>query len=118
MKFRQIKSLLAKKNESKCHVLYNRTNYGSDKKYVVPKKTSTSQFPLIHSTSKRGVRKMYSNRNDLGHFGLSKVIFGETGVHRAIIDMNGDFGMTQQAMAIVVKNKKEAEAIKKALESP
>ena len=117
-KFHQIKSLIAKKNESKCHVLYNRTNYGSDKKYVVSRRTSTHQFPLIHSTPKRGVRKMYSDRNNLGHFGLSKVIFGETGIHHAIIDMKGKYGMTQQAMGITVSNKKEAQDVKKALESP
>ena len=114
----QTKLLIAKKNESKCHVLYNRTSYGSDKKYVVSRKTSTHPFPLIHSTPKRGVRKMYSDRNDLGHFGVSKVIFGETGIHHAIIDMKGKYGMTQQAMGITVSNKKEAEDVKKALESP
>ena len=117
-KFHQIKSLIAKKKESKCDVLYNRTNYGSDKKYVVSRKTSTHQFPLIHSTPKRGVRKMYSNRNDLGHFGISKVIFGDSGIYNAIIDMDGKYGMTQHAMAIRVSSRREAKAVKHALESP
>ena len=116
--FQQIKPLFAKKNESKTPLIYNRTNYGSDKKYVVSKKTSINKYPLVHSTPKKGRRMMYSSRNDLGHYGQPKVIFGDSAIHNPIIDMRGEYGMTQHAMAISVSNLNEAKAIKKALESP
>ncbi len=58
---------------------------------------------------------MYSSKNNLGHFGVSKVIFGESGIYDVIIDIEGVYGMTQHAMAIEVLNLAEAENIKKAL---
>jgi hypothetical protein len=58
---------------------------------------------------------MYSKVNDRGHFGIPKIIFGETGIQDVVIDIEGNYGMTQNAMAIEVNNMDEAELIKKAL---
>lgn len=58
---------------------------------------------------------MYSSRNDKGHFGVSKVIFGESGIGDVIIDINGEYGMTQCAMAIKIKDVEEGEVIKQVL---
>ena len=110
----KIIKLLGKKE--KCEILYNRTNYGSDQKYVSETKTDKFKYPLIHSTPQNGIRYMYSSRNDLGHFGISKVIFGETGIYNSIIDKKGKYGMTNGCMAIV-ENKNNLEDIKKCLES-
>ena len=117
-KFHQIKSLIAKRRESTCEIIYSATKYESRRKYVSSTRDETFVFRLIHGTPKRGTRKMYSNRNDLGHFGISKVIFGDSGIYNAIIDMDGEYGMTQHAMAIRVSSRREAKAVKRALESP
>ncbi|MHA2039829.1 MAG: hypothetical protein ACW98X_25720, partial [Promethearchaeota archaeon] len=53
--------------------------------------------------------------NDRGHFGVSKVIFGFTGINDVIIDMEGKYGMTQHAMGIQVDNLEEATNLKKCL---
>lgn len=37
---------------------------------------------------------MFSKVNNNGHFGIKKVIIGETGMDNAINDYNGDYGMT------------------------
>ena len=58
----------------------------------------------MHTTTKKGNKFWYSSRNDKGHFGISKVIFGESGINDVIIDTNGEFGMTQQAMAIPIND--------------
>jgi len=50
-------------------------------------------------------------------FGVSKVIFGDSGINDVIIDMDGALGMTQHAMGIRVKSKSEAKHLKHALES-
>jgi len=66
---------------------------------------------------------MYSKVNDRGHFGVSKVIFGETrhrhpyGIYNPVIDMEGKYGMTQGAMAIKVDTLEEAISISKFIES-
>jgi hypothetical protein len=61
---------------------------------------------------------MYSSRNDKGHFGVKKVIFGESGINDVIIDLEGIYGMTNGAMAIEISTKKEGEELKKYLLSP
>jgi hypothetical protein len=75
------------------------------------------KYTCIHSTPKNGTRYMYSNTNKNGHFGISKVIFGESGINSPVIDLNGQYGMTQGAMAITCSESLEAENICKSLQS-
>ena len=92
-------------------ILYERSSYGSDKGWVSATESAEYKYPLIHSTNKDGVRYFYSNTKDKGMFGISKVIFGESGINDPVIDIDGKFGMTQGAMALIVKNKKDAESL-------
>ena len=110
-----IQSILAEESDEKCPIIYNRSNYGSDKKYTQKYKTNEFKYPCVHSTPRKGIRYMYSSVNDRGHFGISKVIFGESGIGYVIIDMEGKYGMTQGAMSIEVSSIEEANNIKKAL---
>lgn len=107
--------IVADENDEKCSIIFNRTNYGTDKDWVVETETNVYKYKLIHSTPKKGTRYMYSSRNDKGHFGVSKVIFGESGIGDVIIDINGEYGMTQCAMAIKIKDVEEGEVIKQVL---
>jgi len=114
----EINKLLAKKDDERCPIMYDRTAYGADKKdRVSSKETNVFKYPCIHSTPKTGIRYMYSKVNDRGHFGVSKVIFGESGIYNPVIDMDGKYGMTQGAMAIQVDNLEEATLISKVIES-
>ena len=60
---------------------------------------------------------MYSSQNNNGMFGVSKIIFGESGIYNSIIDLKGEFGLTQGTMAIPISSKKEGEKIKQVIES-
>lgn len=115
--FNLIKNLLAENDQERCDIIYSRNNYGSDKKWVSATKTKEFCHPLIHSTPKNGVRYCYSSQNNNGHFGVPKIIFGETGINHPIIDMDGKYGMTQQAMAIGVANIDEARKLESVLTS-
>jgi len=107
-----IQNILAKENEDNCRIIYDRTSYGADKKDRVSKiKTDDFKYPCIHSTPKSGIRYMYSKINNRGHFGISKVIFGESGIYNPVIDMEGQYGMTHGAMAIEVDNLEEAQIL-------
>jgi hypothetical protein len=90
-------------------IMSSTSAYESRKEWVSPAETIKFKYPLIHSTNKGGVRYMYSSTKDRGFFGVSKVIFGDSGINNPIIDLTGNYGMTQHAMAIAVKNKTEAE---------
>lgn len=112
--FDLFKRLLAKKQDQKCEVVFS-YKYDPRNTYVSRTSDDVYRFPLILSTPKSGIRYAYSSVNNRGHFGIPKVIFGESGIGDVIIDINGDYGMTQGAMAIIVSDIEEASNIKKAL---
>lgn len=112
------------KNRDKCvPILYNRTQYGSDKYWTQSEKDSEYKYPLVHSTPKKGIRYYYTNtlnppvRKKIKMFGVSKVIFGEGGAHNPLIDMDGKYGMTGCAMAILVSSLHEAKLLCQILKS-
>ena len=92
---------------------YSRLN----KKITSNSKSDIFKYPLVYLTPKNGIRLMYSNVNNLGHFGISKVIIGETGLDSAINDYMGEYGMTQDSFAILIETKEEGDNILKAIKT-
>ena len=115
-----IKNILATHHdEDRCPIIYDRTAYGADKKDRMSKtKSDVFKYPCIHSTPKCGTRYMYSKCNDKGHFGVPKIIFGESGIHNPIIDMDGLYGMTHGAMGIEIDSEIHGQHLSNALTSP
>jgi hypothetical protein len=93
--------------------VYKNSIYFSTK--MSKSETEDFKFPLIHSTNKSGIRYLYSDVNTKGHFGVSKVIFGDSGINDVIIDLDGNYGATEHAISIMVSSRKEAEDLKMAL---
>jgi hypothetical protein len=110
-----VQKLLAKEGEEKCSIIYSASSYDPRKKWMSKVKNEEYIYSCIQSTNKSGIVYKYSSCNDKGHFGISKVIFGFTGINDVIIDLKGDFGMTQHAMAIEINNEEEANKIKTCL---
>jgi hypothetical protein len=107
--------IIAKKDDVICPLIFNVSNYETRKSWVSSTEDEVYKYKLVHSTPKSGTRYMYSSRNDKGHFGIPKVIFGDSGIYDVIIDMNGEYGMTQHSMAIKVESLEEAQNIKDVL---
>ena len=101
-KFKETAKLLAKPGEDRCALLYDRTSYESKAKHMSPVLDDVFKYFCIHSTPAAGVRYMYSSTNDKGHFGVPKVIFGETGVANIVLDAEGIYGFTNKCMAIML----------------
>ncbi len=113
-----IQKILAQKGDDRCPIVYDRTAYGADKKqWMSAKETDEFKYPCVHSTPKNGTRYMFSKVNDRGHFGVSKIIFGESGISGVIIDMKGEYGMTHGAMYIKIDDVDEGKQIAQALMS-
>ena len=74
-------------------------------------------YPLLHSTNKKGNKFWYSSRNDKGHFGISKVIFGDSGINDVLIDSEGKYGMTQHGIALPIEDELDGVAARKYLMS-
>jgi len=98
-----------------CNIIYDRSIYGSDRKDVSTTENDEFKYPVVHTIPKTGVRYLYSKVNDRGHFGVSKVIFGDNGLNDVIIDMEGKYGTSENSMSIQVSSLEEAENIKKCL---
>jgi hypothetical protein len=113
----EINKILAKNDGERCPIMQSMSAYEPRKKWMSSKETDEFKYPCVHSTPKSGVRYMYSSVNDRGHFRVSKVIFGDSGIYKPIIDMEGKYGMTQHSMAIQVDNLEEAINISKVIES-
>jgi hypothetical protein len=115
--FKIIDNLIAKNNEEKLSIL-NDFNYSRLKKEIVStKKDKDYKYELIYLTPKNGIRYMYSKINNKGHFGISKIIIGETGMDNAINDWDGKYGMTQDSFGIIINSKEEGEKILSVIKS-
>jgi hypothetical protein len=114
----QINKLLAKDGESKCKILFSRSEYGSEKSHMRLNQDSTYKYPCIASTGVKGdIKKMYSSKKSI-FFGVPKVIFGESDVIKnVIIDIDGEYAMTNTAMALEITCLEDGQQIKRALES-
>jgi hypothetical protein len=93
--------------------VYKNSIYFSTKMSKI--QTDEFNFPLIHATNKSGIRYLYSSTTDKRHFGVSKIIFGDSGINDVIIDLDGDYGATEHAISITVSSQQEAEELKIAL---
>jgi hypothetical protein len=111
-----INNLINKKD--KCKILCDFSYSRLDKKIVSINKDNEFKYSLIYLTPKAGIRYMYSKVNDRGHFGVPKVIIGETGIDNAINDYEGNYGMTQDSFGIIIKDKQEGENILKTIKTP
>ena len=113
----EINKILAKNDDERCPIIQSMSAYEPRKKWMSSIQSQEFKYPCVHSTPKAGIRYMYSKVNDRGHFGVSKVIFGDSGIYKPVIDMEGKYGMTQHSMAIQVDNLEEATYISKVIES-
>ena len=112
-----IQNILAQENEEKCNIIQSMSSYEPRKTWMSKEKTDEYKYTCIHSTPKEGPVYKYSKINNKGHFGVSKVIFGDSGINKPIIDIDGSYGMTQHAMGIGIVNETEGKQLSKALTS-
>ena len=89
------------------NIIYSRSAYGSDKKWVSKIKNDEYKYNVIHSTTKTGCKYLYSNTKDKGFYGVKKIIFGDSGINEPIIDINGDLLISEHAMVIPIINNNE-----------
>ena len=95
--FQEIKDLM--NGTEKLEVNKYRSNYGSDKKWTKKERTEEFKYQIVYTINKENViSKIWSNRNDNGHFGVCKFIFSNgAGFY---CDFLGEYGLSQWAYSI------------------
>jgi hypothetical protein len=98
--------LLAKDGEEKVNVLYDRTLYGTDKLNMSREKTEEYKYPCVYTITKRdGINFFYSSiqhpKTEKKNMFVPKVIWSNGLGTYPIVDVKGEYGLTQFAYGIV-----------------
>ena len=99
----------------KVNLLYSQSLYETRKKYISTNSDENFKYPIIYGYPISGVKILYSNI-DRGHFNLSKLILVKASIN-TIIDLDGNYGMSQFAAAII-DTEENLQVIKKVVDSP
>ena len=113
---KKINKVISLIGDDRISVIFD-SSYHASREYISKEKTKENIYEVVHSTPKDGPRILYSSLNNKGHFGIPKIIFGEAGINDVIIDINGDYGMTQGAIGLVIDNDDDPYLMKKVIES-
>jgi hypothetical protein len=101
-------------SDDKVNLLYSRSLYGSDKRNTSNIKDQFYKYPVIYGYPIKGISFIYTNEKN-GHFGISKLILIRASIN-TILDIDGEYGLSQYAAAIV-DTKENLIEIKKVIDS-
>ncbi len=113
--FNNIKNLIS--NGEKLNIIYSSSIYEPRKKYMSANEDVCYKYPCVYGMYKDLSCSYYYSSINKGHFNTSKVILGIGRHLYPLLDIEGKYGMTQNAFAIVVNSENEAIQIKKVIES-
>ena len=95
---------LIKKDNKSNNFISSKTLYETRRKWMSKIKNNIYKYPCVYSiNSKNIVSEKWSSRNDNGHFGISKFIFSNG--EGFIRDLEGKYGLTEWAYAIICDGK-------------
>jgi hypothetical protein len=83
------------------NVLYSRSLYGTDKSWMSRTQTEKHCYPCVYTVNSKGVPTFFYSSKQNGHFGIPKLIWSNGGNPGSYLDINGEYGITQFAYAIV-----------------
>jgi hypothetical protein len=113
--FNSFKNILSDSNN--CNVIYSRSLYGNDKRWMTNEITADNNLPCVYGMYKDYTCSYKYSSIDRGHFGVSKVILGLGEFLYPFIDLNGEYGIMNNAFGLEVDNEEEALGIKHAIET-
>jgi hypothetical protein len=135
----KIQSLLAKSGETSCKVMYDRTQYGTDKEnmskdkieiihsyseyetrkdFINKEKTVKFKYPVVYTVAKGDKINLWYSSEKKGHFGVPKLIWSNGRIISigCIVDKDGKYGLSQFAYGLV-ESPENLESIKNIFDS-
>ncbi len=107
-------------------LIYDRTAFGSDKKYVVRESSDEYKYPIVHVITSRATTLLWTNKENKVSkgkhmFGVSKVIITKSSgnkIENVIIDRKGKYGLSQNVFAFAIDETTSNETLKEFLLGP
>jgi len=100
-------------------ILYSSSFYDIRRKHVSKTHDDVYKYPLIHSVRKNGINFRYTSLFDDRYFGVSKIVISPQpyNVCNFYVDLDGKYGFTSAAFAIIIKDVENAYKISYALKN-
>ena len=112
-----IKNIITLKNEKSLDIIYSRSAYGNDKKWMSKNKSDEHKYPCIYGMYKDLTCSYYYSSIKNDHFNIPKIILGTGEKLYPLVDINGEYGMMQNSFGIKINSIEDALNIKNAIES-
>lgn len=99
----EVIKLMAKKGEERVELLHSYSDYETRKPWMSREKKGEFKYPCVYMIDKQGVPTLFYSTKRNSHFGKSKLIFSSGRISSAnyIVDMDGQYGLTQYAKGII-----------------
>jgi len=97
--------------------IYQGYIYETRKTFISKDKTTIYKYPVIYYIKKDSIKLLWSSVCDRGHYGIPKVIISFNS-GESLIDMEGEYAVSQWNIFLPVASKDEARDIKRCLDSP
>lgn len=95
--------LTAKDNEEKVKLIADSSYHTQRTAQISKNCTGNYKYPCVYIVMKEKIRFWYSNSDNKGHFGESKLIWGNGRIKSvgSMLDLKGEYGLTQFTYGIV-----------------
>ena len=92
-------------------VIYSRSAYGTDKKWVSKIESSKFCHPVVHTITQSGLGIVYTDATTRGHFNIPKVLLNTNERQYPHNDFAGKYGMGSLSYGLPITSKKEGDTI-------
>jgi hypothetical protein len=103
--YEKIMSMIATNEEESVNVIHDYSLYETRKSWMSKTKTDEYKYPCVYTVNSKSEPSFFYSSKQRGHFGVPKLIWsnGRISSIGSYVDMNGDYGLTPFAYAIVDK---------------
>jgi hypothetical protein len=101
--YEKIMSMIAKNGEESVNVIHDYSLYETRKSWMSKTKTEQYKYPCVYTVNSKSEPTFFYSSKQHGHFEVPKLIWSNGGNTGSYIDINGNYGLTQFAYAIVDK---------------
>ena len=101
--YEKFMSMIATNGEESVEVMHDYSLYETRKSWMSKTKTEEFKYPCVYTVNSKSEPSFFYSSKQHGQFDVPKLIWSNGGNPGSYVDINGDYGLTQFAYAIVDK---------------